>query len=67
MSGYVAAALTRFGVIAVDPVHSAEDFASINHGPEDVVLDHTDDTGTHDAAGLLRLKQINGTILHFVS
>jgi len=65
MPGYVAAALKRFGVTITSPTHSAEDVLPINYGSKAAQLIVPDNSGLLDSAGLLRLQQINGTILYY--
>ena len=65
MPGYrdVAAALKPFEISVLIPTHSAEDVVPINYGSKEAQLVPTGDSGPLDPAGLLRLQQINGTIL----
>ena len=65
MPGYVDAAMKRFQVNLTKPVHSAEDVLPITYGSPAAQLIESDNSAPLDAAGLLRLQQINGTILYY--
>ena len=65
MPGYVPAALKRFGITEFTPVHSAENVLPINYSSPASQLIDSDDSALLSPAELLRLQQINGTILYY--
>ena len=65
MPGYVPAALKRFGITEFTPVHSAENVLPVNYSSPASQLIDSDDSALLSPAELLRLQQINGTILYY--